>query len=200
MHNPGTTHITGLKRLLRYARATADHGLKYDFSPTAQATLKPNIYGYYDASHADCPDTMRSTMAYVFFFAGCPISWQSKLHTFVTTSTNHSEYCAASKAAREAKWLETMWQQIGFGQFVSPVNLYSDSQGAIAMAYNPVQRSTTKHVDPADHYVREQQERGTVVISYVTTKDIMIADALTKALPSEGFNRHTSKLISQVAL
>ena len=135
MQNPGRDHITALKCTLRYLKATKDRGLKFDFSAGARST-KTGVYGFYDAAHADCPDTFRSTMANVFFFFGCPLSWHTKLHSFVTTSTNHSEYCAAAKAARGAKWWETTLMAIGFGRFVGPINLFSDSKGAIAMTYN----------------------------------------------------------------
>ena len=80
---------------------------------------------------------------------------------------------------------------IGFGRFVGPIDLFSDSKGAIAMTYNPVQRAASKHVDLADHYVREQRERGTITVSYVGTKD-MLADILTKALPHNDFARHAA--------
>ena len=30
-------------------------------------------------------------------------------------------------------------------RLINPIDVYSDSQGAIAMTYNPVHRSTTKH-------------------------------------------------------
>ena len=69
-----------------------------------------------------------------------------------------------------------------YTQFVytRPIDLSSNSTGCIAMTCNPrpVQRSASKHVDPADHYARaEQQERGTITISFVGTKDL-ITDAL----------------------
>ena len=98
MQNPGRIHIELLKRAIRYLKGTTDRGLLYCFTVTPS---RNGVYGYYDAAHADDIDTRRSTMAYVFFFSGAVISWQSKLHTYVTTSTNHSEYCAAAKAARE---------------------------------------------------------------------------------------------------
>ena len=60
--------------------------------------------------HADDVDTRKSTIAYVFFYSGCAISWKSKLHTYVTTSTNASELVAAAMAAREAKFL---WKFFG---------------------------------------------------------------------------------------
>ena len=200
MHNPGREHIIALKRLLRYLNSTADFGLRYDFSRrTGGRGAKTGVYGYYDASHADCPDTMRSTLAYVFFFEKCPISWHTKLHSLITTSTNHSEYCAAAKAAKEAKWFDKMLNELGFASACRPIDLFSDSKGAIALAYNPVQRSASKHIDLADHYAREQQEQGIITISYVGTED-MIADLLTKPLPRDAFMRHASQLVAKVQL
>ena len=186
MHNPGPKHLQALKRLLRYMKKTADLGLVYAFTNTP---AKTGVYGYYDASHADDIDTRRSTLAYVYYMSGCLISWHTKLHTYVTTSTNHSEYCAAAKAAREAKWLEKLFNFLGAQDMVHPIALFSDSQGAIAMNYNPVNRAASKHVDLADHYAREQVERGTIVITYVRTTE-MLADALTKALAAGPFEKH----------
>ena len=83
MHNPGHVHITSLKRVLRYLKQTANYGLKYDFSTAAAMVAKVGVYGFYDAAHADCLDTMKSTLAYAFFFENCPISWHSKLHSYI---------------------------------------------------------------------------------------------------------------------
>ena len=105
----------------------------------------------------------------------------------VTTATNHSKYCAGAKAGRKAKWLEKIFLFLGQGSSVQPIDLFSDSKGAIAMAYNPVQRSASKHIDLADHYLRELQELGTVTISWICTED-MTADVLTKALPPKTRN------------
>ena len=195
MQNPGEKHITALKRLLRYLNDTADKGLVFNFS---SAPAKQGLYGYYDASFADDVDTRRSTIAYVFFLFGCPISWNSKLHSYITTSTNHSEYCAAARACKEAKWLSMLMQPFDCMANLLPIPLFSDSQGAIAMCYNPAHKNASKHVDLADHYAREQVERGLVVISYVDTK-AMIADALTKALPLANFDKHAKQLVKNVA-
>jgi hypothetical protein len=194
MHNPGKIHITALKRVLRYLNGTSDYGLVYNFSVEPK---KKGIYGYYDAAHADCPDTFRSTLAYVFFVEGCPISWHSKLHSYITTSTNHSEYCAAAKAAREAKYLEKVASEVGFESIVHPIDLFSDSTGAIGWVYNPVDRNGSKHVDLADHYAREQQQRGTITISYIKTQ-LMIADLLTKALGKNKFAQHAAELVKRI--
>ena len=198
MHNPGEAHITALKRLLRYLLGTADYGLCYDFSSGWQAAAhkccKDSVYGMYDAAHADCIDTYRSTGAYCFYYGGCVISWHSKLLPTVTTSTNHSEYSTAAKAAREARWLHNMLEELNFNDLIKPIDLYSDSKGAIAMTYNPVHRSATKHIALADHYVREQQEDGIITVSYLDT-DSMIADVFTKPLGDTAFLRHRQYLV-----
>ena len=142
---------------------------------------------------------MKSTLAYLFFFEGCAISWNSKLHTVITTSTNHSEYCAAAKAAKEAKSIEKVAIEVGMSRYVHPIDLFSDSRGCIAMTYNPVQRAASKHIDLADHYAREQQELGTITISFVGTKDMM-ADLLTKPLARADLWRHADQLIGEVTL
>ena len=90
-----------------------------------------------------------------------------------------------------------MYVALGFPEFVRPIDLFSDSQGAIAMVYNPVQRAASKHVDLADHYAREQQDRGTTTITYVPTAD-MDADALTKPLGRPAFSRHTGGWVKRI--
>ena len=200
MHNPGEEHIKALKRLLRYMAGTSDYGLRYDFSEGWQSRAHPKckeaIYGFYDAAHADCIDTYKSTGAYCFYLSGCIISWHTKLLPTITTSTNHSEYCTGAKAAKEARWLHNFAGELNMNQLIKPIDVYSDSQGAIAMTYNPVNRSTTKHIALADHYVREQQEEGVISVSYVDTQS-MIADIFTKPLGDTAFLRHRRHLVTK---
>ena len=54
------------------------------------------------------------------------------------------------------------------------------------MNYNPVHHEANKHCDLADHFAREQVERGIITISHVPTTE-MLADLLTKPLPPEQF-------------
>ena len=195
MHNPGAKHIEALKRLLRFLKGSESRCLCYEFSNGPDSL---GVYGYFDASHADDVDTRKSTMAYIFFYFGCPISWNSKLHTYVTTSTNHSEYVASSKAAKEAKWLSKIFTALGTSD-VLPIHLFSDSLGAIAMNHNPVHHQASKHVDLADHFARECVERGIVTISPVKSKD-MIADVLTKIMGKTEFYRLTDLFMCKGAL
>lgn len=66
------------------------------------------------------------------------------------------------------------------------------------MTYNPIQRAASKHVDLADHYARELQERGTITISYVNTKE-MIADIMTKPLGRPAFEYLAAFLVKPIS-
>ena len=130
-------------------------------------------------------------MAYVFFFSGCAISWKTKLHSFVTTSTNHSELVASAMAAREAKFIWSLLSSLNFNVKADlfahlSLDLFSDSIGMVAISANNVLSSATKHVDIADFYVRELVQSGVVTVSYVKTV-YMVADVLTKALGPDKF-------------
>ena len=188
MQAPGEAHVRLIKRGLRYLRGKLDLGLVYDFS---RASVRQGLYGFFDASHADDLDTRRSTIAYAFFYSGCAISWKTKLHTFVTTSTNHSELVASAMAAREAKYVWSLLGALGKPAQADlfahrALDLFSDSMGVVAVAANNVLSSATKHVDIADFYVRELVQRGIVTVSYINTS-FMVADVLTKPLGPEKF-------------
>ncbi|GJU94167.1 hypothetical protein Tco_1318923 [Tanacetum coccineum] len=57
---------------------------------------------------------------------------------------------------------------------------------AIALCYNNVQHSRSKHIDIRHHFIREQVEKGVVEL-YFVMMDYQLADIFTKALPREQF-------------
>ena len=67
------------------------------------------------------------------------------------------------------------------------IPLKGDNQGSIALAYNPVFHSRTKHIDIQHHYIRDEVASKRIDLSYVPT-DQMIADGLTKALTHVKFH------------
>ena len=70
----------------------------------------------------------------------------------------------------------------------------------IAMNHNPIQaHGANKHVDLADHYAREQVERGFITITHVPTK-LMIADVLTKAMSETEYMRLINHFTSQARI
>jgi hypothetical protein len=61
--------------------------------------------------------------------------------------------------------------------------LFSDNQSAIALTKEHQYHARTKHIDVRFHFLRWVVEEGRLRLIYCPTDD-MVADALTKALPS----------------
>ena len=86
-------------------------------------------------------------------------------------------------ALKELIWLLRFLREIRYD--ISNQNIiYTDNQGAIALAHNPEHHARTKHVDIQYHFVRNCVEDGTTRLEYCPTED-MVADGLTKALGPE---------------
>ncbi|GKB07808.1 retrovirus-related pol polyprotein from transposon TNT 1-94 [Tanacetum coccineum] len=75
------------------------------------------------------------------------------------------------------------------------IPLYSDSQSAIALSWNTVQYSRTKHIDVCYHFIKEQVENGVVELYFVKT-NYQLADIFTKALARERFKFLIKRLAS----
>jgi len=175
--NPGQTHWTAAKRILRYLKGTPDVGITYTRG------MKGGLVGYADADHGGCLDTRRSTTGYIIYYGGGPILWKSKRQTVTSLSTMESEYVAASAATRELVGLRNLLHELGHPED-SPTTLYEDNQSCIAHVKNPLRHARVKHLDIKLHFLRDAAESGSIVMTYIPT-DKQRADFLTKPL-SEG--------------
>ena len=173
MANPGDAHWQMLKFLLRYLKGSKDKGLHFKFGSAAPGTVG-GLHGYADASHADCPDSSRSTIAYVFYFGGAILSWHSKLHSYVTTCTNHSEYAALFAAAKEAQWLVYLFKDLDAEVTLTPIPVYVDNSGVVSMVFNPVDHKANKHVRIACHYARELTQEKVILHSVFPASTIWL--------------------------
>jgi hypothetical protein len=122
----------------------------------------------------------------VFFYGGAILSWFSKLHTFVTTCTNHSEYAALACGAKEAQWLVYLFSDLDPRVSHTPVPLFVDNSGIVSMVFNPVEHQSNKHLRVSLHYARELAEEKVIVPQRVTTED-NLADIFTKPLGGVAF-------------
>ncbi len=190
MGNPGETHWKQLKHLIRYMAGTQEWGLSFDMS----GSKEQGLLGYSDSSFGDCPDTGRSTLAYVFLYQNATLSWYSKLNTFVTLSTNHAEYAALAIAAREAEWLVTLFDELEPGLPTTPVPINVDNTGVVSLVFNPVDHATNKHVKLSCHYARELTERKIIFPVRVASTN-NLADLFTKALPPPTFNSFARQVV-----
>ncbi|GJZ51607.1 copia protein [Tanacetum coccineum] len=80
------------------------------------------------------------------------------------------------------------WTQLtDYGFHFNKIPIYCDSKSAIAISYNPIQYSRTKHIVVRYHFIKEHIEKGTIELFFVKT-DYQLANLFTKALLVDRFN------------
>jgi hypothetical protein len=172
--NPGIAHWEAVKRIYRYLKGTRDLWLTY-------GETRRVLEGYADADGSMTEDR-RAITGYAFLIDGGAVSWSSKRQEIVSLSTTESEYVAATHGMKEAIWLRSLLSEV-FEPIKPPTTLFSDNQAAIALARDHQYHSRTKHIDVRYHFIRWVIEQGSLRLIYCPTDD-MVADTLTKALPS----------------
>ncbi|GJV85530.1 hypothetical protein Tco_1525428 [Tanacetum coccineum] len=85
----------------------------------------------------------------------------------------------------EVLWMRSQLSDYSF--VFNKIPLYCDNQCAIALCYNSVQHSRSKHIDIRHHFIKEQVKRRVVELYFVETK-YQLADIFTKVLPRECFD------------
>ena len=94
LENPSHEDFVAVKRIFRYLKGTADHGLVY--KPGHRPGVTEN---YSDADHGGDLQTGRSTTGVVCIHAGAAVSWLSQKQSSVAISTTEAETVAATEAA-----------------------------------------------------------------------------------------------------
>ena len=192
MSKPDGVHWRAAKRILRYLKGSQKHRLCYQRANVAVSSgCSVQVVGYSDSSWADAGDR-RATSGYVFFLAGGPISWSCRRQTTVALSSVEAEYMELTNAAQEAIWICNFMSEIGYN--VSPITIYSDSQGAIALANNNIIHARSKHIEVKEHFIRECVSRRYVNLEWVGSGE-MVADIFTKPLPPTLFKGHKDRIV-----
>ena len=94
-------------------------------------------------------------------YAGCPITWFSRLQTEISLSTTEAEYIVLSTAARKVLSLREMVIElkpildIPAADHVIRCTLFEDNKGAEELAHIPKNRLRTKHIAVKYHHFRE---------------------------------------------
>jgi hypothetical protein len=205
---PNSQCWAALKRLIRYLKGTRTKGIIYGAQPNPGTTDDDacHIKGYTDSDWAGDTSTCKSTSGYLFLGAGAPIAWGSNKQPIVALSTCEAEYVAASDASREATWLRNLLAEIDppgapatslpqshEPNYIPPMPMAMDNQGAIALATLGSQNRRTRHINVRYHYIRECIESGTIAPHYTPTSE-MLADGFTKALDRLKFATFVSSI------
>jgi hypothetical protein len=192
--NPSLQHVGAVKRILRYLKGTKNFAIKYSSKiQLEQQQLKnTNIFhGYADAAYANTDD-LKSTSGYVFIVSGGAITWRSKKQTTIALSSTEAEYVALSEAGREACWLRSLYDELGYTQKY-PNTIKGDNDGSIAMARNPQFHKRSKHIAIRWHWVRNLVQNGDITIENCRDPE-QTADILTKALAHPKHQKHLKEM------
>ena len=173
------------KRILRYLKGTSS--MKLIFEKKDQSSNE--LMAYVDSDFATCPKTRRSTTGYLVVMNGSPVAWKAFKQSLLATSTSEAEYIAISTVAKKVRWARTFLLELGFEQ-QKPTVVWEDNTGAIVTA-NSIITEASKHMELKQHYAREAVSDGVIDVRKIGTKD-QVADALTKPLPKESFEKHRS--------
>ncbi|CAI7911030.1 unnamed protein product, partial [Closterium sp. NIES-54] len=184
---PNEEQVVAGMRVAKYLGQTATVGLQ--FSAAAQRCQKgadgvePGrlfLTAFSDASYASELEDMTSVGGFIFCVGGGTTAWESKKQVDQALSSVESEYMALFRAVREIVWQRRLLAELGEEQ-QGPTPLYCDSQGAIALAKNPVLHGLTKHMRVKWHWTRSMVAAGEVQLHYVKTTG-QPADMMTKRL------------------
>jgi hypothetical protein len=187
LENPNETHWCAFKRVVRYLKGSQDWGLLY------QPNSGHEIVGYVDSSWAEDEQSL-STSGYNFSCGSGLISWRSKKLGGPSSLSTEAEYRAYLSASQEAQWLRKLAFDV-HRHVPEKTIVWSDNQGAIQLAKNPVFHARTKHIGVHFNFTKDLVANKEIKIDYTPTEE-MIADIFTKALDQE---KHT-KLSSMMGL
>jgi len=184
LQNPGPAHWEAVQNVFRYLKGTHAHWLVF-------GEREGILAGWVDADGSQEEDRHAIT-GYAFLIDGGAVSWNSKQQEIIVLSTTEGEYVATTQAAKEALWLRSFTGEV-FGLELAPTTLFSDNKSAIALAKDHQYHARTKHIDICFHFIRWIIENGSIRLIFCPTED-MLADTLTKPLPSAKAKHFASKL------
>jgi len=201
-NSPKLSHERAVKRIGRYLLDTRDKGIIYkpDISRGLECFVDADFAGGWKDGDHNAPESVLSRTGYVIMYAGCPITWGSKMQTEIALSTTESEYIALSTAMREVIPFLNLMKEIAdiFGLLTrKPVfrcTVWEDNESCITVAKSPKFTPRTKHIAIKYHHFRRFVSDETLIVKSIDTAE-QIADIFTKPLTKKSFCHLRQKLM-----
>jgi len=151
---------------------------------------------YVDADWGSNVDNRKSISGYIIYLGSTPIIWRSKQQKGKpATSSCEAEYISFSACINEIVWMITFLKELGYS-IPLPIPIFTDSDSAKDLAYNPVHHDRTKHIDISFHRIREFILDGTVDFVYIPTAENP-ADIFTKTVTTGVFKTLIGKVYNR---
>lgn len=93
---PMLCHEKAVKRSVRYPLGSSDKQIAYkpDSTHGLDVFVDADFAGGWSSGNVHNPEVVLSRTGYVIMYAGCPVTWSSKLQTEIAFSTTKAEYIA----------------------------------------------------------------------------------------------------------
>ncbi|PWA59979.1 serpin [Artemisia annua] len=173
-HDPRTTHMKALIRVLRYIKLSPGQGLYFP------SNTEPTLQAYCDSDWAAFPTTRRSISGYVVFLGKCLISWVAKKQSVFSRSSTEAEYRSLADCTCEISWLKCLFKDLHI-TLPSPIQIKCDNASTIALRSNPVHHARTQNIELDCHFVRDKIKEGSILPTFIPSR-LQAADVLTKGL------------------
>jgi len=190
-HANGEIHMGYAVRIVRYLLGSIEESLILRCPKDVKHLV---LDGWSDASYAECPWTYRSTSACCITIAGSLIHGRSLTQRNVAQSSCEAEIYAAFETASTLAFLRAILTHIGYS-WTSPCNLYVDSKSTQAAVQRLSLKQQTKHFSVKFFRLREYIQDKVIKLVYEPT-ETLIADMLTKSLPSSKHCPHASRALN----
>jgi hypothetical protein len=181
-HAPRTSDQALGKRILRYLAGTASAKLVSKQSVPGGYTLS----AFTDADYATNSDR-KSISACTIHLNGMLVHWYCTKQSNISLSTMESEFVAAARGVQELLGCYEVLKEIGC-PLKLPMTLHMDNQAAIVQVTSEASTQRSKHIDIKYKFLKDLYLKRIVNPVHVPTQS-MLADLMTKALPTPDFRR-----------
>ena len=126
--NPKESHMTALKRIIKYVKTTTEFGVWYS------KDTNDVLARYSDADWAGNADDRKSTLGGCFYVGDNLVSWVSKKHNSIFLSTTEAEYIDAGSYCTQLLWMQNLLHDYGICQ--EHLTIYCDNTSVINISKN----------------------------------------------------------------
>lgn len=180
------THVSYLKRVLRYLKGSMDRSLIFDANNADSILI-----GFSDADFANGPDR-KSISGNLTKVYGNTVHWSSKKQSTVALSSTEAEYISLCYESSEVLWFCKLLKSLNVN-FEYPIVINCDNMSCVNLINNFRDNKRVKHIDVKYHFIFNLVRNHVIRLNHVFS-NVQEADGLTKALETIKFEKFLSYL------
>jgi hypothetical protein len=196
--DPKQSHADVVRYFGKYLQGTKSEGIYLDPNDdkSFECWVDADFLGQYIKGAKDMEldaMTAKSRTGFIITYAGCLITWASKIQRDAALSSTESEYIAMSEAFRLLLPMMDLMEEsrangvpMRAGAPIVRCKAFEDNSGALELARLPKMRPRTRHINVKYHHFCEAVAKGRIKVEHVYRHN-QLGDALTKNLPRDLF-------------